>query len=113
MFQINLQVRSFQYIVLNNSHVFILTNDAGKTNNDEAYREPFIPRSQDTRQTLHADYSIHSVLFKLLIGINVNRKLLTDSFSHWYTARSGVGNASNRATLPHSTTQGMRNTVCR
>lgn len=85
VFQTNLQVRSFQYIVLNNSHVFILTNDAGKTNNDEAYREPFIQRSQDTRQTLHADYSLHSVLFKLFFGltdINVNRNLCTDNFSH-------------------------------
>lgn len=70
IFQINLQVRSFQYIVLNNNHVFILTNDARKTNNDEAYREPFIQRSQDTRQSLHADYSLHSVLLKLLIGFN-------------------------------------------
>jgi len=73
MFQINLQVRSFQYIVLNNSHVFILTNDAGKTNNYEAYREPFIQRSQDTWQTSHADYSLHSVLFKLLIGFNLHK----------------------------------------
>lgn len=70
MFQINLQVRSFQYTVLNNSHVFILTNDAGKTNNDEAYRELFIQRSQDTRQAFHADYSLHCVLLKLLIGFN-------------------------------------------
>lgn len=70
IFLINLQVRSFQYIVLNNNHVFILTNDARKTNNDEAYREPFIQRSQDTQQTLHADYRLHSRLLKLLIGFN-------------------------------------------
>lgn len=73
MFQINLQVRSFQYIVLNNSHVFILTNDARKTNNNKAYREPFIQRSQDKWQTLHADYSLHLVLFKLFIGFNEHK----------------------------------------
>lgn len=68
MFQINMQVRSFQHIVLNSSHVFILRNDAGKTNNNEAHRESFIQRSQTTQQTLYADYSLHSVLFKLFIG---------------------------------------------
>lgn len=92
-FQINLQVRSFQYIVLNNT-MYLSWQMMQEKLIAMMHIESFSSKDPGTHDKLYmliTVYTWYCSRFSLALeDINVNRKLCTDNISYWYTARSGI-----------------------
>lgn len=93
-FQINLQVRSFQHIVLNNT-MYLSWQMMQEKLIAMMHIESFSSKDPGTQNKLYMLITVctwYCSSFSLALeDINVNRKLCTDNISHWYTARSGIG----------------------
>lgn len=101
-FQINLQVRSFQYIVLNNT-MYLSWQMMQEKLIAMMHIESFSSKDPGTHDKLYMLIIVctwYCSRFSLALeDINVNRKLCTDNISHWYTARSGTGMQGRKESL--------------